>query len=607
MKELDLYSEPFARTGNIAAEGSRRLLGRPALGLLQTVVREALQNSIDAARNGKAPRILVRSRTLSEDQLRCARQMVFAELADGNLDTPLSDVLHDGSLQVFEIADFGTTGLGGPTRADVPSDGPESLDFVNFMRNVGAARDTQQGGGTYGYGKTSLYALSHCTTILVDSLTSFRGEPVRRFMGCRLGDAFEAEGSLGLRRYTGRHWWGRSDGDGGVEPLESEEAEEFAQAMGMPSRGPESSGTTVMILAPSLDDDSDTGLELVETILWNFWPRMCRSTPAEKKLSVSIEVGGQEYKVPEPEEFPPLDLFAAALEAARSNEDAKMIACQRPRKDLGRLAICKGLRAPRHPAAVRSGSKVPEQSSHIALMRPVELVVKYIPGEPFPDSRFEWAGVFICSAETEVEQAFADSEPPTHDDWIPDTLPKGYPKTFVNVALRRLVDEARTFANPLGAGGVGETSGPSLASTAALMGRLLDSSSGKGPGVRGRGRKGGAGKRKTLSVSRPRFSRLEMHEEQPTAVFEAELVNDRSVDGMRLVARPYPVIDGSAASLDDLPFEFDGRVTFLSVGSNSADGPLVEAGTSSERVVCHVALPSEGAVGLKLTLEPEET
>ena len=43
MKNLQLYSEPFAKTGNMAAEGFKRLLGRPTLGLLQTLIREGIQ------------------------------------------------------------------------------------------------------------------------------------------------------------------------------------------------------------------------------------------------------------------------------------------------------------------------------------------------------------------------------------------------------------------------------------------------------------------------------------------------------------------------------------------------------------------------------------
>ncbi len=50
MSLLELFSEPFARTGNIAADGFKKLLGCPAQDLLQTVLRESIQNSIDAGR-----------------------------------------------------------------------------------------------------------------------------------------------------------------------------------------------------------------------------------------------------------------------------------------------------------------------------------------------------------------------------------------------------------------------------------------------------------------------------------------------------------------------------------------------------------------------------
>ena len=603
MMPLDLYSEPFARTGNIAAEGFRKLLGRPALGLLQTVIREALQNSIDAAHSGQAPRILLRSRVLDPDQMAFLSTVVLASTGGENGLDPLSDIINAGPLRVFEIADFGTTGLGGPTRADAPSDEAEDPDFVNFLRNVGAARDTFQGGGTYGYGKTSLYSLSDCATILVDSETTFAGLPVRRFMGCRLGDAFNASGPDGRRRYTGRHWWGRADGEGGVDPVEGPDAASIAESLGMPERDRSGTGTTIMILCPQIDNDCDLGLELIETVLWNFWPRMCNTTPAERKLSIRIEVDGTELTLPAPEQFPPLDLFASALNDARSGKDCSLISSQRPQMELGQLAIRKGLCTSRHPAALRPESRVPRQSAHIALMRPVELVVKYVEGEAFSDHRFEWAGVFICSGEEEVEAAFADAEPPAHDDWIPDMLPKGRKKTFVNVALKRLTDAARTFANPLQAGAASGERGPSLASTATTMGRMLDSSSGRGP-ARKRSSSGG-GKRKSVSISRPRFLGLEMHEGVPTAVFEADFVNGTSSTDLRLRAEPYLVIDGAASSSEDLPFEYDARVSMISLGKEASAGPVLAPGDAQGRVLCHVPVPSEGAIGLKLHIEGE--
>ena len=119
---------------------------------------------------------------------------------------------------VLEIADFGTSGLGGPVHADVVEEG-EATDFVDFMRNIGSPRDTHLGGGTYGYGKTSLYRMSACSTILVHSRSRHGGRLVERFMGCQLGEPYAVRQGSDKGRYTGRHWWGRRCDDI-VDPLE---------------------------------------------------------------------------------------------------------------------------------------------------------------------------------------------------------------------------------------------------------------------------------------------------------------------------------------------------------------------------------------------------
>ncbi|MBF2923715.1 hypothetical protein HKB12_23470, partial [Escherichia coli] len=148
--------------------------------------------------------------------------------------------------------------------------------------------------------------------------------------------------------------------------------------------------------------------------------------------------------VPNPEDFPPLNLFSSALNALQQDaEEVKTIWCERPRRALGKLSIQRNLRADRVGAALVENSIIPETANHIALMRPFGLVVKYLEGTALPDSRFEWGGVFVCSEEEIVEQAFSTSEPPAHDDWIPENLPKGHQKTFVNVALRNLKEIAR--------------------------------------------------------------------------------------------------------------------------------------------------------------------
>ncbi|WP_370319997.1 hypothetical protein [Oricola sp.] len=612
MMSLELFSEPFARTGNISAEGFRNLLGRPTLGLTKTVIRESFQNSIDAARRNTAPNILLRVRVLGEEEREALARRVLASLpADAVSRKSISDSLEKPDLRVMEIADFGTTGLAGPTRADMPSDSPDEADFVNFMRNVGAARDVHQGGGTYGYGKTSLYAMSACSTIVVDSETISAGQPVRRVMACHLGAAHDANLESGeRRRYTGRHWWGVGDGEGGVDPAEHELAVELARSLGMPERDRGSTGTSIMIVDPLLFDDEDGSIadDLLETVMWNFWPRMADTTPPLRKLAFRLEVDGEDVPVPRPEEYPPLDLFAAALKDLREGaEGLKPIASQRPARHLGKLAMKKGMCGARTAGALRSGSIIPRQSCHIALMRPVELVVRYVEGEPFADSRFEWAGVFVCSDDDEVEQAFARAEPPAHDDWIPENMPKGPAKTFVRVALREVVSIARNHAIPAGTAAQAAERGPSLAATATRMGRLLDQTQGNGPGRR----KGSSSPsaRKTLALSQPRFMRLEADESsRPVAIFAATLTNDGSVPDLRVVAEPHLVMDGGAAGTDGLPSGYSTRVSSMQMKSRKlhSDDEELCVGELGGEIEIAVPMPSEAAVGLRLSLREGE-
>lgn len=606
---LRLFSEPFAATGNMHGKGFQRLLGRPALSLVQTVIREALQNCVDAASDSTPTDVLLRIRTLSRREHENLRDLVFRDLppSEGS-HSALIQALRKPRLRVFEICDFNTVGLAGPTRADLASDENESQNFVNFLRNVGASRDVHHGGGTYGYGKTSLYALSSCATILTDSLTTWNGRIVRRVMGCHLGESFSAPDDTGThRRFTGRHWWGGTFSEQNLEPAEGRHAEEIAEALGLPPRPASLTGTTIMIVDPMFesDENDDIADELVEAVLWNFWPRMVDSTPADRLLKVGLTIDGREVPVPRPEEFPPLDLYAVALERQRRGEDRTEIWCGRPRKLLGHLVIRTGATGRRVGAAARPDSPIPAQSSHIALMRPVELVVKYLPGDAFADARFEWAGVFICSDDDEVEAAFAEAEPPAHDDWIPSNLPKGDPRTFVNVALRRLTERAKLASQPTGVSTAPAGTGPSLAATATTMGKLLTGSSSRGPGRSSTPPRRKTSRKAGVAVERPRFCGLELGpEKQPIAIFEAELHNDGSHPDLRVAAEPHLVADGGRADTDDLPQEYEVRLIKLELPSASlqSSGSELEVGHHSGTLRISVRTPSNAAASVRLTL-----
>lgn len=616
MSTLELFSEPFAKTGNMAAEGFRRLLGRPTLDLLQTFVREGIQNVLDAGSGGRGPKVLIRLRTLTEAESATLRVNIFPQLPAG--DSTRAHILaslNKERIAVLELCDFNTEGLSGPTRADAAHEPSQSLNFVNFLRNVGAGRDTHQGGGTYGYGKSSLYAMSTCATIVVDSLAACGSKLERRLMACHLGAAFDATvGRTKRRRYTGRHWWGVLDGDDSIEPARGRLARSLSSKLGMPPRDSDETGTSIMVIDPFIDPDGhdDAVEEIVETVLWNFWPRMTATTPAHQRVEVSIEFEGIRIPVPNPEDFPPLDLFAAAMADIRNrSSDNIPIICQRPNKRLGHLAIRRGLCADRIGPALGDETAIPRQASHIALMRPVQLVVKYLEGVAFADSRFEWAGVFMCSDEEEVEAAFADSEPPAHDDWVPDNLPKGQGKTMVRVGLARLTEYAKTYANP-GAlqSDVTTEQMPSLAATASKMGAFLTTTGAAGPGRQARPTGGGGLTRRTIALSRPRSAGLKIFGDGTVvAVFKAELTNDASKKNLQIAAEPTFVVDGGNIDANDLPASMKPRVAQMSFNGRVATGSsnVVIVGKEAGEIEVLLPVVDGAAIGVKLTLRDGES
>lgn len=603
VKPLTLWSEPYAPSGNLAADGFRKLLGTPALGLLQTVIREAVQNSCDASKAGLGSEILIRVRTLSASQRLALRRNIFEELP-GAPDSrePLETFLESENARVLEICDFGTTGLGGPTRADRVVQG-EPTDFVDFLRNVGSSRDTRLGGGTYGYGKTSLYLSSRCTTILVDSQTSRSGADTRRLMACHLGKAHTVRTEEGERRYTGRHWWGQRLEDDFVDPVEDQAATSLAGQLGLPERDPGRRGTSIVILDPHLADEDPalTAASISESLLWYFWPRMMASTPPARRIRARVELDGVAQPMPAPEEFPPLDLFARAMDAIRTGDPAvEMIESRKPKKLLGRIGLVRGLAGRRHNLVPAASSLIPRQSAHIAVMRPVELVVRYYEGTALPDGGAEWAGVFVADSDRDVESAFAESEPPAHDDWQPALLASGSRKSFVNIAINRLKDYARSYALPPALAPVGGEGGPSLARASEAFGQLLTSVVDR-PARSGQGAGGRAARRRDR-IDGPAFDHLEMGSEGPVAVFAVTYERDGSVE-QDLVATASIVVDGAPLGDDDVLAEASPRVIdwIGADGSIAAVGGRLALSDMSGKLMVRVALSGECAVGLDVS------
>lgn len=496
MIRLDRFSEPYNATGGLAAVGVLNQLGRPDIEPLEVLVREAIQNCWDAKRHDVSRiRVEIGWSTLDPQQIKILRDRV---LVDPPPNLGLGALMCNG-LQTLYVADFGTQGLGGPSRADRPG---EPRDFVDFVRNIGQPPDKDFGGGSFGYGKAAFYIASKAHTIIVDTLCALPdGTFERRLLGCALGDNFDVDGAP----YTGRHWWGRVV-DGIPEPLTGADADAVAAELGLPAReGREGMGTTVLVVAPGIGleaaDGSDCSLDFIaDAVVWNFWPRMI-DTPGGAKRSIEFRLvkDGVAVRLPNPRTHPRLRGFVEAMDRMHQEELGvedefvldRAIKCLRPVHTLGRLTVQKGAIAsadlPDRPVP-RGASITAGSVHHVALMRTPEIVVKYLPGPPPVGGKIGYSGVFKCSLD--VDNAFKAAEPPTHDDWVHRFVHDAQQRSFVKIALERIVGVCRLAAGyEVSIQALNDVDGIPLGEFADALASLMASS--EGPGARRQAKKSG--------------------------------------------------------------------------------------------------------------------
>lgn len=456
---LDLESEQFPASGGTAAEGVLNQLGRPSADRLTLLVREAVQNSWDArAPGGQLVHFQVDGYVLDQVRKGAILQEVFAAEAHG---LELRKSLHsDKPLHVLALSDFGTVGLGGPTRSDVVPTKGEPTHFVDLLRNLGRPADRQFSGGTYGFGKAASYLASDLNTVAVFSKHRDAQGVHSRFIAAALGKDFETTGE-NARRFTGRHWWGRkANGNSVADPVSGSEADQLAALFGGPERGPDATGTTIFVLAPTLEGlcPLEAMERVAQTLTYYFWPKLVDGPNGAATMSFRVRWNGDDVQLPDVNSDPNLGMFAAAFTAATRADvpDAKIhpVECYRPKRHLGKAAFVERFaQPPTEPASVLHDDELPVLPSvvletplqHIALMRQPHFVVKYMRGPGVSWAIKEYAGVFI--ADEQLDATFARAEPPTHDDWVADLLTEAGDKTAVRVTHTRV----KTFMDAIAA------------------------------------------------------------------------------------------------------------------------------------------------------------
>jgi len=491
LKPLDLQSEPYQPTGSISADGIKNQLGRPKFDRLTLLVREAVQNSWDA-RSPSTNCVLfgMAGRQLDDQQREWLLSTVFRR-TESNGTSLREHLLAARPATVLTIYDRGTRGLCGPTRADSDS-GTEHANFVNLLRNVGQPPTAFRGGGTYGFGKTALFLASQVRTILVHTQIAVGRRLEQRFMAASLGHQYTQRSLNVVKRYTGRHWWGRKGRGGVVDPIEGREASEAAYKLGLPAFEREETGTSIAILLPDFDErePQDALAFMATAILRSFWPKLVDGPKGAGTMRFQLSWNATPIPMPRPQDLPPLDGYVKAfanLQAHLSGHKVphqpatfSTINCQRPVRRLGTLSLV------RFPPSARLQSQAAHDSDegpfsgpshHTALMRGPHFVVNYLDGPAIPYEQAEYAGVFVASED--CEEAFARSEPPTHDDWAPEMLDVRNERVFVRVAARRIRDAMQEFAGPPTSSGESGDGVP-LGAFSDLLGGLIPAERGTG-------------------------------------------------------------------------------------------------------------------------------
>lgn len=588
--------------GGITAEGMINVLGRPALDPLTLVLRESAQNSWDArlARDnaGSAPPLLrIRIRTLYEQENRCFKALFSRS---GAADEPsrrneLRERLHrEQPIRVLEICDFSTVGLRGPVDPREPQNGGPN-NFRNFFFEIGVAHPESGDGGTYGYGRSALYLASRARTILVDTLALEDGELSRRLLACRIGHAYQQRSFSGPGpRYTGRHFWGRTHEDT-ILPVMDDEASAIARGLGLPAReGVEDAGTSIVIPWPDQDGWRVTGNQIGEVILANLWPKLVSNT-GPQAMHFEIEDEGRPVPVPSPRFHPVFRYFASALLSARGRSPstgAREIRVPRFSTVTGHLGLelmppVTNLRTPGEETRANGSEGEgpdPPPICRVALMRPSELVVRYLEISGARDEDRPWVGVFLCSEDPFVQTAFAASEPPAHDDWIPDRIEDEESRHLVRRTVKFLLPAAiREAVAPRPPASVSSLSSASLATAAdSFAGSFLagaGTAAAVGVGPRGSPGRGDASRStsRTFRIGAPELEELRAGPAGRTARFRIPL-RGSPPSTISISAEALIMIDGRRSGADDLPSGvspprverwLDGR------GRCLADGPVV--------------------------------
>lgn len=409
--------EPADDWGGAGGQGYRSE-GRGTMASPDLLVREALQNSIDAAeRVGGSPRVKFTERRFRGNSkrgflnaLRIDHQFIERAVSveasakqgdDESRDTWESMSDDDQELRVVYVEDFGGPGLRGKHR-DLPNVPSWWRTYVNYQGESDKGEgDAVPSGGSHGKGKMALASCSSVFLIVVYSEVDPEETPKSEADAALMGVLYLPKHSFGDKVWKGRAFLGEES----VMPVKGDAARKIARELGF-QRAPGEYGLSVAIL------QCRAGMEeLACAVEKNWWPRLCSNEGLEVEVTdwtgtpLPLDYGTQEW----------IRDYVEAYRSLLGDTASPIVQAKTLKKvgttQLGRVAV-KFLDDSVGPG--ESDEMDAGNTNQIAYIRNLGMVVKYgehIPGKPF-------RAVFL--SDPGVDEILKRSEPLAHDGWEPN-------------------------------------------------------------------------------------------------------------------------------------------------------------------------------------------
>lgn len=473
-QSLVQYS-PRTGANAVSADGTLKLLGSHAANPYEIMIRECAQNSWDAKLSTvETPSFYVDVRHFDERQAIVLQNSVFKKLEDVEPELAIATRKID-SLSCIEIVDRGTSGLNGEPTISAPKHDnfgrPLDTNFRDLIFTLGATRDTELGGGTYGFGKVAAFGVSKAKTLIYWTRCWYKGELQHRLIASHIGRAFQKDDN----QHIGRHWWGDRNGTEFI-PVLGDRAQQIGEAVFNHHFHGDETGTNILVIDPveinsvehenndepqtsSPQEDKSLPEQLRDFALVNLWPKMTARSDGTLPMDIRIFEDGIEVPMRQGDELL-WSLWAEALNLVRDleeGEESPIPAGQEDHTYLGTIGykrMTDGVRDLGSLSILREGPVEPvspferlmvKRNRTICRMRAPELVVNYLQAGIEADEDTYVCGVFKVLSTPEVDEAFASAENPTHDEWNTGQL-AGNNKTFKNRVDRAERDVRKAFA-----------------------------------------------------------------------------------------------------------------------------------------------------------------